>query len=60
MLRPLRLPRFLATFLEVDRHFIVLAALTALADGGELPRSEIGVAIAKYGIDVDKLDPASV
>lgn len=50
----------LRTFFEVDRHFIVLAALTALADGGELPRSKIGVAIAKYGIDVEKLDPASV
>ncbi|MNN41572.1 Pyruvate dehydrogenase E1 component [compost metagenome] len=50
----------LRTFFEVDRHFIVLAALTALADGGELPRSKVGEAIAKYGIDVDKLDPASV
>ncbi|MGX9712717.1 pyruvate dehydrogenase (acetyl-transferring), homodimeric type [Janthinobacterium lividum] len=50
----------LRTFFEVDRHFIVLAALTALADGGQLPRNKIGVAIAKYGIDVEKLDPASV
>lgn len=50
----------LRTFFEVDRHFIVLAALTALADGGQLPRSKIGDAIAQYGIDVGKIDPASV
>lgn len=50
----------LRTFFEVDRHFIVLAALTALADAGQLPRGKISEAIAQYGIDVEKIDPASV
>jgi pyruvate dehydrogenase E1 component len=50
----------LRAFFEVDRHFIVLAALTALADAGQLPRSQVGAAIARYGIDVEKLDPVSV
>ncbi|AJC21960.1 pyruvate dehydrogenase (acetyl-transferring), homodimeric type [Pandoraea pulmonicola] len=50
----------LRAFFEVDRHFIVLAALKALADDGAVPRSRVGEAIARYGIDVDKRDPASV
>ncbi|MET3480361.1 pyruvate dehydrogenase (acetyl-transferring), homodimeric type [Variovorax atrisoli] len=50
----------LRTFFEVDRHFIVLAALKALADTGDLPRSRVGEAIRRYGIDTEKLDPASV
>jgi pyruvate dehydrogenase complex dehydrogenase (E1) component len=48
------------TFFEVDRRFIVLAALKALADDGAVPRSRVSEAIARYGIDVDKRDPASV
>jgi pyruvate dehydrogenase complex dehydrogenase (E1) component len=43
-----------------DRRFIVLAALKALADDGAVPRSRVSEAIARYGIDVDKRDPASV
>jgi len=50
----------LRAFFEVDRHFIVLAALKALADAGELPRQRIGEAIRRYGIDAGKVDPASV
>ena len=50
----------LRTFFEVDRHFIVLAALKALADDGRIARSQLQVAIEKYGIDVDKVDPAAV
>lgn len=42
---------------EVDRHFIVLAALKALADEGKVDRATPAAAIAKYGIDVDKPDP---
>ncbi len=50
----------LRTFFEVDRHFIVLAALKALADDGRIARSQLRAAIEKYGIHVDKVDPAAV
>ena len=50
----------LRTFFEVDRHFIVLAALKALADDGRIVRGQLQVAIEKYGIHVDKVDPAAV
>ncbi|MCF7750366.1 pyruvate dehydrogenase (acetyl-transferring), homodimeric type [Bacillus subtilis subsp. subtilis] len=50
----------LRTFFEVDRHFIVLAALKALADDGRIERGQLQVAIERYGIHVDKVDPAAV
>jgi pyruvate dehydrogenase E1 component len=43
---------------EVDRHVVALAALKALADDNKLPSSKAVEAIAKYGIDPDKADPA--
>ncbi|OIQ84793.1 pyruvate dehydrogenase E1 component [mine drainage metagenome] len=42
---------------EVDRHFVVLAALRSLADEGTLPAAKVAEAIAKYGIDADRIDP---
>ena len=42
---------------EVDRHYIVVAALRALADDGALPVVRVAEAIAKYGIDADKINP---
>ncbi len=50
----------LRTFFEVDRHFIVLAALKSLADEGRIERSRMQEAIDKYGIDAGKHDPAAV
>ena len=50
----------LRTFFEVDRHFIVLAAVKALADEGVVPRQKIGEVICRYDIDVNKVDPATV
>ncbi len=50
----------LRTFFEVDRHFIVLAALKSLADEGRIERAQLRVAIDRYGIDVEKVDPAAV
>jgi len=50
----------LRTFFEVDRHFIVLAALKSLADDGRIERGQLQVAIDRYGIDVEKVDPAAV
>ena len=49
----------LRTFFEVDRHFIVLAALKSLADEGRIERSRMQDAIDKYGIDTGKRDPAA-
>ena len=42
---------------EVDRHYVVLAALKALADEGKLPASKAAEAIKKYAIDVNKPNP---
>ena len=42
---------------EINRHYIVVAALSALADQGELPRAKVAEAIAKYGINADKTNP---
>ncbi len=50
----------LRAFFEVDRHFIVLAALKSLADEGRIERSRMQEAIDKYGIDTGKRDPAAV
>ena len=47
-------------FFEVNRHFIALAALKALADGGALKAKTVSEAIAKYGIDPAKPDPTTV
>ncbi|WP_353099357.1 pyruvate dehydrogenase (acetyl-transferring), homodimeric type [Stenotrophomonas lactitubi] len=49
----------LRSFFEVDRHFIVLAALKALADDGHVERSLLQQAIDRYGIDTGKRDPAA-
>ncbi len=42
---------------EVNRHYIVVAALKALADEGTMPMSKVSEAIAKYDIKVDKINP---
>jgi len=47
-------------FFEVDRHWVTLAALQALADEGTIDRSKVAAAIAKYGFDPDKPNPMSV
>ncbi|MHC8407631.1 pyruvate dehydrogenase (acetyl-transferring), homodimeric type [Pseudomonas sp. TMB3-21] len=50
----------LRTFFEVDRHFIALAALKALADDGAIGREKVTEAIVLYGIDPEKQNPAKV
>jgi len=47
----------LRSFFEVDRHHIVVAALSSLADTGEFEAAKVEVAIAKYGIDPEKQSP---
>ena len=47
-------------FFEVDRHFVTVAALKALADGGKMPPEKVAQAIKKFGINPDKPDPVAV
>jgi len=47
----------LREFFEVDRHYIVVAALRALADEGSVPPTKVAEAIARYKIDVNKVNP---
>jgi pyruvate dehydrogenase E1 component len=42
---------------EINRHYIVVAALKALADDGSLPLAKVAEAIAKYDLPVDKINP---
>jgi pyruvate dehydrogenase E1 component len=42
---------------EVNRHFVVLAALRALVDDGKLKTKVLAEAIRKYGIDPEKSNP---
>ncbi|WP_043367453.1 pyruvate dehydrogenase (acetyl-transferring), homodimeric type [Cupriavidus sp. WS] len=44
-------------FFEVDRHWVVIAALKALADDGKIPSTHVSEAIRKYGIDPEKPNP---
>jgi pyruvate dehydrogenase E1 component len=42
---------------EVNRHYIVVAALKALSEQGELPVAKVAQAIAQYGLNVEKVNP---
>ncbi|MDD3530456.1 MAG: pyruvate dehydrogenase (acetyl-transferring), homodimeric type, partial [Gallionellaceae bacterium] len=50
----------LRRFFEVDRHYVVLAALKALADDGVIPAAKAAEAIRKYGIDAERPNPVNV
>jgi pyruvate dehydrogenase E1 component len=50
----------LRRFFEVDRHYVALAALSALAADGTIDRKRVSEAIAKYGIDPSKPNPITV
>ena len=50
----------LRSFFEVDRYYVVLAALKALADDGKLPASKAAEAIKKYKIDISRPNPTTV
>jgi len=52
--------RKLRAFFEIDRHYVTLAALNALAADGALPAKVVAEAIERYGIDPDKPDPVLV
>jgi pyruvate dehydrogenase E1 component len=42
---------------EVNRHYIVIAALKALSEEGKVPVAQVAEAIQKYGIKTDKINP---
>jgi pyruvate dehydrogenase E1 component len=50
----------LRRFFEVDRYYVVVAALKALADDGKLPAAKAAEAIRKYKIDAAKPNPTTV
>jgi pyruvate dehydrogenase E1 component len=50
----------LRRFFEVDRHWVTVAALKALADEGTLPAAKVAEAMKKYGIDASKPAPWTV
>jgi pyruvate dehydrogenase E1 component len=45
---------------EVDKRYIVVTALKALADDGALDQKTVVEAIEKYGIDPDRPDPVTL
>ena len=47
----------LRSHFEIDRHFVVIAALRALADEGKISRDLTAEAIRKYDIDPNKANP---
>ena len=47
----------LREFFEVDRRYVVIASLKALADLGEIELGRVSEAVARYGLDATKPDP---
>lgn len=47
-------------FFEVDRYFIVITVLYALAQDGKLPSKEVTAAMKKYNIDPKKPNPVTI
>ncbi len=45
---------------EVDKRYIAVTALKALADDGRIDQKTVAEAISKYGIDPDKPDPVTL
>jgi pyruvate dehydrogenase E1 component len=50
----------LRRFFEVDRHYVVIAALKALADEGRIDKQTVIQAMSSFGIDPEKPNPLSV
>jgi pyruvate dehydrogenase E1 component len=47
----------LRQFFEVDRHYIVVAALKALSEEGAVAAAQAAEAIKRYGIDTERPNP---
>jgi pyruvate dehydrogenase E1 component len=50
----------LRKFFEVNRHYVAVAALKALADDGEIKPEVVDQAIRMYGLDTERPDPWTV
>jgi pyruvate dehydrogenase E1 component len=50
----------LRRFFEVNRYYVVVAALMALAEEGEVDAKTVTAAIKQYGIDPEKPNPVTV
>ncbi len=50
----------LRRFFEVNRYYVAVAALKALADDGEIKPEKVEEAIKKYGLDTERPDPWTV
>ncbi len=50
----------LRSFFEVDRYYIVVAALNSLADLGKINKKLVSDAIKKYKIDPNKHNPVDI
>ncbi|NNM61034.1 MAG: pyruvate dehydrogenase (acetyl-transferring), homodimeric type [Steroidobacteraceae bacterium] len=50
----------LRRFFEVDRHYVVIAALKALADDHKIDGKTVLLAMQKFGIDPEKPNPLTV
>ncbi|MFN5165142.1 MAG: pyruvate dehydrogenase (acetyl-transferring), homodimeric type [Pseudomonadota bacterium] len=49
--------RRLREHFEINRHYIVVAALKALAEEGSSPKGLVAEAITRYGIDTERVNP---
>ncbi|MDP3512168.1 MAG: pyruvate dehydrogenase (acetyl-transferring), homodimeric type, partial [Sulfuritalea sp.] len=47
-------------FFEVDRYWITVAALSALAEDGQVKKEKVAEAIKQYGLDPNKPNPVKV
>jgi pyruvate dehydrogenase E1 component len=50
----------LRRFFEVDRHYVVVAALKALADEGKIDKQTVTQAMQAFSIDPEKSNPVTV
>ena len=50
----------LRRFFEVNRYYVAVAALKALADEGQIKAEQVEKAIQKYGLDTERPDPWTV
>jgi pyruvate dehydrogenase E1 component len=50
----------LRRFFEVDRHYVVVASLKALADEGKIDKNTVSKAMQAFGIDPEKSNPLTV
>jgi pyruvate dehydrogenase E1 component len=50
----------LREFFEVNRYYVTVAALKALAEEGEIPAARVSEALRKYALDPEKPNPVTV